>query len=229
MKGLFALALSFIAVVAQTPSSSDNSGLQIVDISFTKKFVRERGFSSSMVSHEPPALDNSTIMIPGRSSKNPTIRNKSEKAAIASSARRVGSNSASKVSVVWNHQAWVYDFQAQIKNNTPKRIRRFVWAYTIPIEPGIAETVTQEYLCRATISPGETKNIKVRSPIPRPKIVDASDVSKPPVEHRPALTDMSVNQVEFDDGTLWRRDNWNPVVLTQSPAIKLRKGKCIAL
>ncbi len=228
MKALFALAVLALNVVAQTPSNSgQSSGLQIVEISFTKKFIRERGLSGGMVRNDPPVLDNSTIMIPGGGSSNRTVANKNEKATNASSARRVGSSP--NVSVVWDHQRWVYNFQAQIRNNTLKPITRFVWAYTVPPEPVVQEAVTQDYLCRVRIEPGETKRIKVRSPIPRPKTVDASAASKPPAEHQPALSDMSVNQIEFVDGTIWRRSDWNAVVLTRLGARKLAKGKCIAL
>ena len=227
MKALSVLALVSLAVVAQTPTTSGTSGLQITEITFKKKFIRERGLSGSMVSHDPPVLDNSTIMIPGPASSNPTIRNQTEKANINSSARRVGSSP--NVSVVWDYRGWVYDFQAQVKNDGAKPITRFVWAYTVPPEAATQETVGQEYLCRVRIEPGETKAIQVRSPIPRPKTVDISDISKPLAEHQPVLDDMSVNQIEFGDGTLWRRSNWNPVVLTRLGARKLRKGKCIAL
>ena len=210
MKPLFALALLSLNLVAQTTTNSATSGLQIVEITFTKKFVREEGLSGGVVSHDPPVLDDSTIMIPRPRSGKPTIANKNQKAAI--SGRRVGA----------------YDFHAQIKNDGVKPITGFVWVYTIPPLGATQETVAQEYLCRVRIEPGETKAIKVRSPIPQPRTVDISDATKPPAEHQPVLSDMSVNQIEFADGTLWRRDNWNPVVLTRLGARRLAKGKCIA-
>src|SRR5262245_30824855 len=136
MKALIALSLLALTVFSQTSSQSDrsdrSSGLQLTDLSFTKKFIKLRGFSGSMVSHDPPILDNSTIMIPGPASKNPVIRNKTETATNAASARRVGGQP--QTSVVWDWKGWVYNFEATVKNSTTKPVRRFVWAYTVPTD-----------------------------------------------------------------------------------------------
>jgi hypothetical protein len=66
MKALIAVLLFALTVSSQAASNSQApSGLQVTKLNFTKKFIKKRGFSGSMVSHDPPVLDNSTIMIPG--------------------------------------------------------------------------------------------------------------------------------------------------------------------
>jgi hypothetical protein len=128
-------------------------------------------------------------------------------------------------------RGWVYDFRAKIKNDRSRAVTSFVWAYRLPqssTDP--QDAPDQEYLCNVRIEPGETKRIKVVSPIPRTRVVNASASGTPPASQQPSLQDTIINQVKFGDGDTWQRSDWNgTILLTRAAVRKLGKGKCIAL
>jgi hypothetical protein len=119
-------------------------------------------------------------------------------------------------------------FRAKVKNETSKRITRFVWSYQPP--PGPAEISGKEYLCKTRIEPNDLKAIKVISPIPRRRVVSSTQSGQPEQPLPPALQDLAIKYVEFEDGSTWQHADWNSTSLLTREAIrKLDKGKCATL
>jgi hypothetical protein len=223
MKTPIALMLLTLAL-PQTPTNvPDGSGLEIVQFSSKEKLVEPEG--SRMVSNEPPVLNNGTLMLPGVS--------KNEKAVVAthrdtsqrmSDLFSLGGSSGGG----WGVPGLAYAFQAQMRNYSSKPITRFVWAYR---PSTITQTMRdQEYLCNVLIEAGDTRRVKVTSPVPMSRVVNASASGPPPARVKPALQDLIINQVQFADGTIWQRSDWiGTIHLTRSGARNLKRGKCIAL
>ena len=120
---------------------------------------------------------------------------------------------------------WVYESEAEIRNNSPSAITGFVWAYRA--SPALQYTEDQEFLCIVKVTAGENKRVKVMSVYPNQKVVNvpaSGEVSNPV---KPTLKDVLINEVRFSDGTTWRRPNWDPAVLTRLGATKLGSGKCV--
>lgn len=121
----------------------------------------------------------------------------------------------------------IYESDAEMKNNSAKTITGFVWAYQA--SPALQYAENQEFLCVVKVRAGENKRVKVISVFPNQKVVKVpgSGVVSSPV--KPALKDVVINQVQFSDGTTWRRPNWDPAILTRAGATKVGSGKCIQL
>ncbi len=56
---------------------------------------------------------------------------------------------------------WVYESEAEIRNNSPSAITGFVWAYRA--SPALQYTEDQEFLCIVKVTAGENKRVKVMS------------------------------------------------------------------
>jgi hypothetical protein len=230
MRVLFAVAVLALLVPQMQPIPQDDSGLKLVQLSFEKKWVEHDRLSGGMVSNQPPVLNNSTIMLPeSTKGENPVITRQQEKARVSNASRsaiKVKRNDA--VIAPWG---WVYNFRAEIKNDRSRAVTSFVWAYRLPPSSiGAQDAPDQEYLCNVRIEPGETKRIKVVSPIPRTRVVNASTAGTPPADQPPSVQDMIINQIKFADGDTWQRLDWNGIILlTRAKVAKLNKGKCMAL
>ena len=229
MKVLFALAL-FSLTSLQTGAFAQNpSGLEIVHFDYKVKIVEVDRYSPRVVSERPPIIKPDPSANRGQDRNQPdliTISN--DKAQREKDLRALTAMRSELPYGPIKRTYW--DWNAEIRNNNPKSVTRFVWTYHRPqASPDLQDAVDQEYLCSIRIEPGETKLARVLSQIPHSSVVSASNSGTPPAELKPSLKDMVINRVEFSDGTTWQRSNWNPIILSRQGAKKLGKGKCIAL
>lgn len=119
----------------------------------------------------------------------------------------------------------VYESEAEMRNDSAKTITGFVWGYQA--SPALQYTEDQEFLCAVKVAAGETKRVKVISFYPNQKIVNVSGSGAVSNPVKPTLKDVMINQVQFSDGTDWKRPNWNPLVLSRLGATNVGKGKCV--
>ena len=119
----------------------------------------------------------------------------------------------------------VYESDAEMKNASTKTITGFVWAYRA--SPALQYTEDQEFLCAVKVTAGETKRVKVISLYPNQKVVKVSTSGAASNPAKPTLNDVIINQVQFSDGTTWRRPAWDPLVLSRLGATSVGKGKCV--
>jgi len=229
MKTFIALMLLTLTL-PQTPTTvSDTSNLEITQFSYTTKLIERDHLVSQVVSMQAPVLDRRTIKLPDRSpdeKNNPLLTVQRD-----SSQRKQELDSLSSSSVprgLPEIKVTVFAFQAQMKNNGPNPITRFVWAYRSSATP--PDFVDQQYLCNVRIEPGKTKPVKLISPIPRRRVVTVSASGTPPAPMNPSRQDLIINQLQYADGSTWQRHDWNgTILLTRVGARKLKSGKCIAL
>ena len=227
MKALIALTLLAFAL-PQTPTNvKDTSRLEVTQFSYKRKMIERERLVSEVVSYQPPVLDKSTIKLPDRSpdNNNPLLTTQKDTSQRKADLESLGTRAAATTGVPAPKEL-VFVFEAQMRNNSSKPITRFAWAYRWSANS--QDFPDQEYLCSVAIKAGETKPVKLISPIPRPRVVYASGT--PPALYQPALQNMIVNKVEFADGTTWQRADWNGMILlTRVGARKLKSGKCLAL
>lgn len=229
MKELIALTLLTLAL-PQTPTKvPDTSNLEITQFSYQRKVIERDRLVSQVVSMQAPVLDRSTIKLPDRSpdeKNNPLLTVQRD-----TSQRKQELDSLSSNTVPRGLPAIlvaVFAFQAQMRNNGPNPITRFVWAYRSSASP--PDFVDQQYLCNVRLEPGETKAVKLISPIPRRKIVNVSASGTPPAPMNPTQPDLIINQLQYADGTTWQRSDWiGTILLTRAGARNLKRGKCISL
>jgi hypothetical protein len=177
-----------------------------------------------MVSNRPPVLNPDPNLLQGNRNDPLKDRRQPDVSKIGGLSHEGGPGTR------FSARVNVYVLRAKMKNTSSKPIARFVWAYQLPdSSPNATDAAYEEYLCNVRIEPGETKTVKVTSPIPRSKTIDVSAASTPPTPHEPTLKDMIINQIQFADNDKWQRPDWNSVVLSRQGARKLGEGKCIAL
>jgi len=119
----------------------------------------------------------------------------------------------------------IYESEAEMRNSSSQTITGFIWAYQA--SPALQYTEDQEFLCAVKITAGEAKRIKVISVYPNQKIVSVSESGTVSTPVKPTLKDVIINQVQFADGTNWKRPNWDPAVLLRQGSTNVGKGKCV--
>jgi hypothetical protein len=85
-------------------------------------------------------------------------------------------------------------------------------------------------LCNTRIEPNALTAVRVISPIPLRRVIRPTNPGQSDQPLTPALQDLGIKYVEFEDGSTWRHPEWNSTVLLTREAIrKLGKGKCATL
>jgi hypothetical protein len=228
MRTLITLTLLTFAFLQTATRVPDGSGLEITQFSYKTKLIKHERLVSQVVSMQPPVLDSRSIKLPSRSSdekNNPLLTVQRDTAQRKSDMNSLSIRAGRSVPEML---VSVFEFQTQIKNSRSQPMTSFVWAYRSFANP--PDFVDQQYLCNVRIEPGETKPVKLISPIPQRLVVNASGSGTPPAPLKPAQPDLIINQVQFADGTKWERSDWyGTILLTRTAARKLKSGKCIAL
>ena len=230
MKILFTVVLISVALSQAQPAPPQEPGLQVLNLEVKRESLREDDWRLSMVSSKPSGI-HPTL---GRGDRDATD---SPNVATLKETRQDTAKRMQDLETISNKRdesrfqmVPVYVFETQMKNTTSRAIIKFVWAYHLPESSSAAdERADQQYLCNVRIEAGETKLVKVISPVRHPRVVDVSAASTPSAWHEPAVNDMIINQIQFADHDKWQRSGWNSIVLTRVGAKKLGKGKCIAL
>lgn len=228
MKTLIALTLLTLALPQTATKVQDTSNLEITQFSYKTKLIERDRLVSQVVSMQAPVLDRSTIKLPDRSpdeKNNPLLTVQRDTSQRMQDLDSLGNRAGRSIPPILVR---VFAFQAQMKNSGSQPINRFVWAYRSSANP--PDFVDQQYLCNVRIEPGETKPVRLISPIPRRKVVSVSASGTPPAPMNPAQQDLIINQLQYADGTTWQRPDWiGTILLTRAGARNLKRGKCIAL
>lgn len=214
-----------LAHVHQNPMQRQNttgpSGISIVDFSYETRKVEEEIFEDTT----SPNTSSQPDLPPGRVVRNPPVERTNE--------RDLGDRMRDLRHLPTPQQhrpvrVLRFLFRAKMKNETSKPITRFVWSYQP--EPGPKEIPGKQYVCNSRIEPNALKEVKVVSPIPRARVVSSTGAAQPAEQLTPALKDLDIKYVEFEDGSTWQHPEWNSTILLTRKAIqKLGKGKCITL
>lgn len=206
---------------SQSQNATNPSGISIVEFSYETKMVRQDQFDSAKPSNTPTEPNPPPGWVVRRIPEERTpARDLSER---MTDLRRLPTPPRSRPVRVR-----MFSFRAKMKNETSKRVTRFVWSYQPA--PGPPELPGEEYLCNSRIEPNSVEAVKVISPIPRQRVVSATSPGQSDQSLTPALKDLAIKYIEFEDGTTWRHPEWNSTVLLTREAIrKLGKGKCATL
>ena len=223
MKALLIIGLSLLALAQMPSNPRDQPGLEVLSLKVKTQVLSP---PSNRVSEEPP----DSVTRP-----NPNVNRPNRTETETERIERQTNQRIQNMHVLENmkHEGnsprpstlWVYESEAEIRNSSPSTITGFVWAYRA--SPALQYTEDQEFLCVVKVMAGENKKVKVISVYPNQKVVKVPGsgiVSNP---EKPALKDVLINQIQFSDGTTWRRPNWDPAVLTRLGTTKLGSGKCI--
>lgn len=205
----------------QEQNATEPSGISIIEFSYETKMVEQNQFEFPASSNKPTE----PIPPPGR-----VVRRPPEELTPARDLRE-RMRDLRQLPRAPRNRPWrvrMFLFRAKVKNETSKRITRFVWSYQPA--PGPPELTGKEYLCNSQIEPNALKAVKVISPIPRRRVVSSTNPGQSEEPLTPAVQDLWIKYVEFEDGSTWRHPDWNSTILLTREAIrKLGKDKCTTL
>lgn len=118
----------------------------------------------------------------------------------------------------------LYFYRLQVKNASPKIIKSFAWEYQPTETP---DPLDRQFYCAIKAKPNESKELELFSPLAPSWVVDASKAGDKIGKGSTAT--VIINQIEYTDGTVWRKKGWNPKTFSEEWVSKTEPGKCIGL
>src|ERR1044072_1025240 len=116
----------------------------------------------------------------------------------------------------------VYYYHLEIKNTGDRVVKSFAWSY----QPGeITDQSARQFFCVVNAKPNANKNFDLFTPLSPSRIIDARTKG----QQKDERTHVMINQIEYSDGTVWKRQAWNPKTFSREDTEKVGIGKCIGL
>jgi hypothetical protein len=116
----------------------------------------------------------------------------------------------------------VYFYHLEIKNSSDKIVKNFAWSY----QPGEGpDPSDRQFFCVVNAKPSANKNFDLFTPLSPSRIIDARRKGQEKDERARVM----INQIEYADGTVWKRQAWNPKTFSREDTEKVGVGKCIGL
>lgn len=124
----------------------------------------------------------------------------------------------------------IFLYELQVKNLDQKNIKSFIWEYR-PASKSLSQNdSSRRFLCSEKIKAGDSKTLRTISYLPPINMVDATAASEESKKNSAA--DVIINRVEYTDGTVWKRADWDDSKyrLDSSKTVeKLKFSSCAAL
>ena len=216
MKVLIFLAVLTSLVFADQITAQDTAKVEVVKFNWSM-------YDRRKIINESALFDGQASNRPGRSNRmiEKTIEERSQDLSrIENAARR------SALPPPGN----IFLYQLKVKNLDEKTIKSFIWEYQ-PVRESVPQNPSsRRFLCIQKIKTGDSKTLRIISHLPPVNVVEAS-VSNGESK-KDFVVDVLINRVEYADGTVWKRVDWDDSKYAlDSPKIaeKLRFNDCTAL
>ena len=122
-----------------------------------------------------------------------------------------------------------FTYQTKVQNNAAKPITLVFWEYQFR-EPGNPAILSRrQFVCVAKMKPSKTRDLEIFSLTAPSSVVSVKTLSK---KSEPKFDEaVLINRVEFEDGSVWQRKDWNydDVKLTAKPATSKTLQMCRGL
>src|ERR1043166_1799160 len=123
-----------------------------------------------------------------------------------------------------NTSAAVYFYRLEIQNTSAKIVKSFAWSY----QPGeLPDPSDRQFFCMVKAKAGETKTCELYSPLPPTRVVEAGKSGSKSIKDDKVR--VMINQIEYADGSEWKRPQWNAKTFAGDDREKVASGKCIGL
>jgi hypothetical protein len=219
MKLLLAFALMVLVCFSQTPTNALQSDLVVLKFSWTKYRMGNNNLIRGV--EDPDTLNEPmTIVRQPRRDEPQELKNRRDRQERAAELR--GGELAAAQSAQKPFDIYVYRFQ--LKNDGPKLIKGFVLEYQS--QPGVRDSPAREFLCAAKTKPNESKGLEVTSAFAPSKLVDVNSEGTKP--QKASAENVVVNRIEYGDGSVWQRRDWDSSILSRDASQKAANGKCVA-
>jgi hypothetical protein len=116
-----------------------------------------------------------------------------------------------------------YFYRIEIRNTGLKIMKSFAWEY----QPGeVSDSNDRQFFCAVSAKPNTNKEFDLFSPLAPSRVIDAR---APNNRDKDQKSRVIINQIEYADGSVWRRPSWNPKTFATADTQKVAVGKCIGL
>jgi len=222
---LFLLLLSQVLTPAQeTAGQPDGPPLEVLDADVAA-YVPRPATQPELAPNLPPSPVTRDAL-PGQ---RDTVR-RSDKTSITSRSadlRDAESRGRSSKAAGGPASGYQYEYRVRVKNVSSKKVTSLVWEYRLLDSP-VAAASRRLFQCAGGLKPGETKRLSAWTPLAPVTVVSADGAAG-----MTPKAEVFVNRVEYDDGSAWQREGWEPgEAKTVNPSGagrgKLRRGECAA-
>ncbi len=112
-----------------------------------------------------------------------------------------------------------FAYRVKVRNATAKPIEIVFWEYQFKESAAAAPLVRRQFLCGVAVKPGKDKELQAFSLLGPQDVVSVNILSQK--SGSAGAEQVVINRVEFADGSIWQRKDWNfsEVRLSYSRAI----------
>jgi hypothetical protein len=199
---LLAILLMSAGIAAQPASHppGDGSDLTVVKFSWSKERI---GWEQDPFSG--PIENWDEVRVRSRNEKRISDAKKGGSGSDVSRAERDAKTDAALVSSI--HQSarprYGFVYKVIVQNNSQKPIKAIDWDYVFVDQNAQIEVGRREFSSVEKISPGKSKELKFFIPTPPTRTVSVSSLNEN--ERKGLVEDVAIVQIEYADGTFWRR------------------------
>ena len=230
---LLSLVLLFTPVQDQVTSATSVTttppvevlGVEVLLHDLTTRKVRAPRQSSPSYG---PLSSQDVIGVRGSSTARrdqPTIESRSRD--LAQVGNGTGTGTGAQPVFIRSSGGYHYEYQVQVKNVSPKKIKSILWEYQLTDSSGTTIIAQRSFLCAMTVKAGDIKLLRAGTPAPPNRVVSADASQEQSQKQR-----VVINRVVYSDKSTWSRDGWKPEKLTGNAATRvkdLRDGQCTPL
>jgi hypothetical protein len=100
-----------------------------------------------------------------------------------------------------------YSYRVKVHNASTKAIEIVFWEYQFKESATTAPLVRRQFLCGAPVKAGKDKELQAFSLLGPQDVVNVNILTNKPGS--PGAEQIIINRVEFADGSIWQRKDWN--------------------
>jgi hypothetical protein len=115
----------------------------------------------------------------------------------------------------------IYIYYIKFKNNGSKTVKSFIWQYQEVID--LPDLPARQFQCEVKTKPNQTRDADVYTWFSPSKVISASGNDSKVSRVQP-----TINRIEFEDGSIWEREGWDPAILTATDNPIPTNGKCLS-
>ena len=117
----------------------------------------------------------------------------------------------------------VYFYTIEIRNLSQKIMKSFAWQYQAGEVP---DPNDRQFFCAVNAKPNASKEFDLYSPLAPSRVINARNADKPDKDQKNRVV---IDEIDYADGSVWRRPQWNPKTFAPDDTQKVAVGKCIGL
>jgi len=96
---------------------------------------------------------------------------------------------------------FAYVYRVKITNSGLKKIREIVWEYVFASTSSGSDVGRHRFTSKVSLGAGKSKTVYARSPLPPPRIIDASGAGQQPEGQQ--LEHVVIKKIIYEDNTFW--------------------------